>query len=408
MRGAALLCALATGVLACARPFAPPGGERDVVAPRLLETVPAPLAVVEPGTAPVVIRFDERLSERGFSEALVSVSPLDSTLRVERSGSEVRVRIDGGWRPNRVYRVVLLPGASDLFGNARREPVELVFSTGAPVGSTALAGMVIDRLTGVGAPQGVVDAVHRTEGARYTAIADSSGFYSLRYLPVGEYDVRAYDDLNRNRRRDAMEPVDSGHTARFAQPTDTVALVFQVLVPDTTAPRIMSARALDSLHVRVEMDDYFDPAAGLQSARAAVITTPDSTPWAVSARVMPEAVFVAERDAARLAADSAAAAADTAAAVRDTLAAPPRAAPVPTRPGVSPGGDLIDPALPTRALVVRLEQPLVPGSYSISISGVTNLHGLTGGGTTPFELSPPAPPQPPPASPDTIPRTGRP
>ena len=367
-----------------------------MVAPRLLETVPAPLAVVEPGTAPAVLRFDERLSERGFSEALVSVSPLDSTLRVERSGSEVRVSIDGGWRPNRVYRVVLLPGASDLFGNARREAVELVFSTGAPVGSTALAGMVMDRLTGVGAPQGVVDAVHRTEGARYTAIADSSGFYSLRYLPVGEYDVRAYEDLNRNRRRDAMEPVDSGHTALFTQPTDTVALVFDVLVPDTTAPRITSARALDSLHVRVETDDYFDPAAGLDAARAAVSTLPDSIRRAVSVRIMPEAVFVAERDAARLAADSAAAAADTAAAVRDTLAAPPRAAPV--RPG-APRGGAIDSTLPTRALVVRLDRPLAPGSYTISIAGVTNLHGLSGGGATQFDLSPPAPPPPPDANP---------
>ncbi|MGH7447100.1 MAG: Ig-like domain-containing protein, partial [Longimicrobiales bacterium] len=125
----ALASGLAIGALSCARPMAPPGGERDVVAPRLVSTKPGPLEVVAAGSTPVIFRFDERVSERGFSEALVSVSPLDSTLRVDRSGAEVRVQIDGGWRPDRVYRVVLLPGTRDLFGNERREPVELVFST---------------------------------------------------------------------------------------------------------------------------------------------------------------------------------------------------------------------------------------------------------------------------------------
>src|SRR5690606_15594426 len=114
-----------------------------------------------------------------------------------------------------------------------------------------------------------------TEAARYTAITDSSGFYSLRYLPIGEYEVLAYDDRNRNRRRDFMEPVDSGYRASIAQPTDTVALIFTVLSPDTTAPRVANARAVDSLHVRVEVDDYFDPAGGLAGARAEVLALPD-------------------------------------------------------------------------------------------------------------------------------------
>jgi hypothetical protein len=394
VRAAALWCALATGTLACARPLAPPGGERDVVAPRLVGTVPEPLAIVDAGRRPVVFRFDERISERGFSEALVMVSPLDSTLRVDRSGAEVRVSIDGGWRPNRVYRVVLLPGVRDLFGNERREPVELVFSTGAPVGSTALAGVVMDRITGSPAPEGVVDAVHRTEGARYTAIADSSGFYSLRYLPLGEYDVRAYSDQNRNRRRDPMEPVDSGYTALFAEPTDTVALLFEVLSPDTTSPRVVGASSPDSLHVTIQIDDHVDPAAGLEGVRAEVNALPDSTTYAVSTRVILQSVFTAEQQAARLAADTAGAADDTTAAARDTVAAP--------RPPAPPAA-VVDPTLPVRELVFRLDRPLVPGSYTITVSGVTNLHGLTGGGTAPFEVSEPAPPR---AAPPDPSRTG--
>lgn len=429
MRAAALLCALA-GAAACARPYAPPGGERDVVPPGLVSTTPAALAIVPASDEPVIFRFDERISERGFSEALFNVSPLDSALRIDRSGSEVKVGIDGGWRPNRVYRVVLLPGLRDLFGNERRAPVELVFSTGAPVGNTALAGMVTDRLTGAPARAGVVDAVHAAEGARYTAIADSSGFYSLRYLPVGAYDVRAYDDQNGNRRRDGLEPVDSGHSVVFDQPIDTVALIFSVLSPDTIAPRAMNAAALDSLHVRVEFDDHFDPAVALEAVTAQVHALPDSVPYASAVRVMPAAVFIAEQQAAaeaaaaaqaaadsvaRAAADSAARAADTAGVVLpppDTMRQPTPVRPAgavragPVRQGDEPGRD---PDLPTREIVIQLDRPLRPGSYAITVVGIVNLHGLAGGGTITFDVSappsedrpPPLPAPPLPAPPDT-------
>lgn len=404
MRAAALLCVIAAGLPACARPFPPPGGEPDVTPPGLVGTVPDPLAVISAGTTPAVFRFDERISERGFSEALVVVSPLDSALRIERSGAEVRVRIDGGWRPGRVYRVVLLPGIRDLFGNERREPVELVFSTGAPVGNTALAGIVMDRLTAAPVANGVVDAVHATQGARYTAVADSSGFYSLRYLPLGEYDVRAYDDQNRNRRRDSAEPVDSGYTAVFAQPTDTVALVFDVLLPDTSAPGIVAVSAIDSLHVQVEMDDHFDPVEGLAAAGAQVMALPDSTAYASAAALIPEPVFRAERqaeqeraaEAARLAADSARAAGDTTAVV-DTAAARRRAdlPRNPARPAPARTGTAVqDTTLPTREFVVRLDRPLTPGRYLINVGGVVNLHGLRGGGLAPLDRSAPAPPPP--------------
>lgn len=373
-----------------------------------------------------MFRFSERLSERGFSEALVTVSPLDSTLRVERSGSEVRVGIEGGWRPNRVYRIVLLPGLRDLFGNERREPVELVFSTGTPIGNTALAGIVIDRITGEPVPQAIIDALHRGVEARYRAISDSSGFYSLRYLPIGEYGVYAYDDQNRNRRRDLLEAVDSGHTAVFAEPNDTVALVFNVLSPDTSAPRIVAVRAADSLHVQVEMDDFSDPVTGLESARAEVMSLPDSTTYSSAIEFIPEPVFRAEQqaaqrraaEAARAAADSARAAADSIRAAGDTVGVPrdsviardtsvaaadtatERDAPLNMQnPNAAP-----DLTLPIREFVLTLDRPLPPGSYLINLAGVVNLHGLVGGGLAPFTVSPPA--QPPPAPPPDSASTG--
>lgn len=376
---------LAGTVLAggCARAYPPPGGEADVSPPRLVSTTPEPLSVVPASTDPVVFRFDERLSERGFSEALVIVSPLDSAIRVERGRTEVRVRIDGGWRQNRVYRIVLLPGIRDLFGNIRQDAIELVFSTGPPVPNTAIAGIVLDRITGRPAVNPVVDAVRRADSVRYTAVADTAGFFALRHLPLGVYDLRAYADANRNRRRDASEPVDSGRVASLAQDADTVPHIFHVLAPDTTPPTVVRAAAIDSLHVRVVLDDYVSDTAAV-AATAQVMVLPDSAEYATSVAGLLEPVFARQQRAAGAAVDTV---------VADTVAAEPAA----VEPAAVEEPPMTQGTLPAREIVFRLNRVLAPGqAYVIAVRGIANLWRLVGGGSAEFEVA--APPQPPAAA----------
>jgi hypothetical protein len=389
----ALTLALVLLSAACARAYPPPGGERDVQPPRLIGTTPGPLEVVPGFAGPAVFRFDERLSERGFAESLVIVSPLDSTIRVERGRSEVRVRLDGGWRPDRVYRITLLPGVRDLFGNARTEQAEIVFSTGPPIPETAIAGVVQDRITGRAAPNAVVRAVRRADEVVYTAIGDGTGFFSLRHLPLGAYDVLAFSDQNRNRRRDPVEPVDSTMVTLGA-PADTVPVVFNVLPPDTTPPRPTRVEVLDSLRLRVTFDDYFATEAPLLGGTAEVHVLPDSVPFAGATRVLQAPLHEAER---REAAAAARQAADTVRALADTAVAPPR-----TPAGVAPAPAATRVPLPVRELVVVLDRPLLPGqTYTVTVRGVTNISGLTGGGVARFEV--PAARQPPPQIPPPLP-----
>jgi hypothetical protein len=376
-----LTAALAAG---CARAYPPPGSEPDRLPPALVSTSPEPLEVVPGYRGPVVFRFDERLSERNFSEALVTVSPLDGAVRLRRAGNEVRVEIDGGWRPDRIYRVVLLPGIRDLFGNVRDEATEIVFSTGPPVPHTAVAGLVIDRLTNRPVQTAVVRAARRGEDVSYTAIGDTAGFFSLRHLPYGVYDVTAFADVNRNRRRDPAEPMDTARVSVSAG-ADTATVVFNVLPPDTTPPRVVRAEVVDSLHVRVTFDDHFDPAQSMDGATAQVHVLPDSVVHAGAVRILVGTVFERERRAPARVAEPA----DTADVRADTVAAPPPAArPPAARPEAPP--------LPARELVVQLDRPLTAGSYTITVAAVVNINGLTGGGTASFEVAPPPPGTPPP------------
>jgi len=400
-----LACVLGS---ACARPLPPPGGPEDRLPPRLTGTTPEALAVMPAGDEPVVFRFDERISERNFSEMLVTVSPLDGALRLDRDGNEIRVRIDGGWRPNRVYRVVILPGVRDLFANERKEAAELVFSTGPPVPNNAVAGIVLDRVTGRAAQNGVITAVRRADTVTYMAVADTGGFFSLRHLPLGVYDVRAFSDQNRNRRRDSAEPLDSGQVQTLSSDTDTMTVVFNVLANDTTPAEPTSAEMIDSLRVRVQLDDYVAPDAPTSQIRVLLHTLPDSTPYLVNTRVVTATVWDSIKAADAAAADSAAAAGDSVAAPvpgAPARATPPRARPMPQQ---QQQPALLGP-LPSRDLIVILEGPLLPGRYAITLSGITNLNGVPGGGGIErFEVRASAPPTttPPPTTappPDSIP-----
>ena len=66
---------------ACAHMEAPPGGPADTQGPRLLTTRPDTMARLESFPGPVVLVFDEGLSEERVEEA-VEVSPRTSALSV--------------------------------------------------------------------------------------------------------------------------------------------------------------------------------------------------------------------------------------------------------------------------------------------------------------------------------------
>ncbi|HSJ13516.1 MAG TPA: Ig-like domain-containing protein [Longimicrobiales bacterium] len=371
-----LALAMAAG---CARPFAPPGGERDVLPPALVSVTPEPLSVVAPSREPVVIRFSERISQRRFNRTLVTVTPAqpeDVNARV--SGHELRISLEGGWQPDRVYQVLVRPGIVDLFGNERRDPVEVIFSTGAPPPPSALAGVLEERITGRPPRDGVIVATRQSDSTTYFANADSAGFYALRHVPYGIYDVTAYADQNRNRRHDGSEPAAGPVVATLAAGQDTVLLDLLLLPSDTTPPRLTGAERIDSLYVRASFDDYIDPDADFGGIGVQVLSLPDSASLGYTARVLTTAAYERQRQ-------ERAAAADT--------AAPPAAA----RPPAA-----ADPPVPERSIILEFARALPPAELALVVTGVTNVNGLPGGGTaTVAYRAPPTSPEPEPDAPPT-------
>jgi hypothetical protein len=382
VRTAVACAAVAACALAgCARPLPPPGGEEDREPPAIIATVPEPLAIERDFTGPVVFRFDERISERNTQDVVI-VSPATGDVEIDRGRSELRVSLEGGWIPGLVYRIILLPGVRDLFNNERSVPVELVFSTGPAIPETALAGLVVDRITGQPASDVYVRALQRPDSIVHITAADSGGFYALQHLPVATYEVRAFVDQNRNRVLDPTESASRPQQVVFQPTQDTITHELAILPFDTTAPRVTRAEARDSLQVAVTVDDYLEPEASLEFVESALFVLPDSTPLPGSTMLMTADSFAAYRRAL----------ADTVPPAADTV--PPRPAVPPGRIGARAPRDTVP--VPYREFIVVPPVPLAPStSYVLRVNGLTNISGITGGGgTVEFTTPAPAPPLP--------------
>ncbi|MGH3368761.1 MAG: Ig-like domain-containing protein, partial [Nocardioidaceae bacterium] len=211
--------------VACARMEPPPGGPPDIAAPQLVTIAPDSLARIPDFDGEVEFRFDEVVSEGGQPsqgtgtgdlEKLVILSPTTRVPDVHWRRTRITVRPDEGWQRDRVYRIQLLPGVTDLRRNRSDEGAVVTFTTGAPLPSTTLEGLVVDWGTNRPLAEALVVALLLPDSLPYRALADSAGRFSFGPLPAGEYLVSGVQDENRNLRDDPREPYDTVRVRRGA------------------------------------------------------------------------------------------------------------------------------------------------------------------------------------------------
>jgi hypothetical protein len=361
----------------CARIEPPPGGPPDAAAPRLIATRPDSFVRLTPFKGAAEFQFDEVISEGGTPnrgegtgglERLVILSPSNRVPEVSWRRSRITVRPREGWRPNRVYRVELLPGVADLRNNRTDAGAVLTFSTGAPRPQTTLEGQVVDWSTSRPAPGALVIASLLPDSLPYRGVADSGGRFSLGPLPQGEYLVSGVLDQDTDHRQGLREAYG---TARVARGKSAVGELW-AFVHDTSAPRIQTVTVDDSVKASITFSQKLDPRQRLSPKDVSLRLLPDSTPVAVSS-ILPQPVDDSIHGTRAPAVDSTgvedSAAADTSRAGRRAPTPRGRAAegPPPSRP------PLYD------RLVLRVPRPWAPGSrMALEVRGVKNVTGVAG------------------------------
>ncbi len=402
MRYLILLLALA----ACAQQGFPPGGPPDKVPPTLRATTPDSngrnVSVKE-----VSLQYDEVISERpaGSStlDALVLISPRDGAPRVGWHRSRLTIRGHKDWRPNTTYSVTVLPGISDLRGNASKEVVNLVFSTGPEIARASISGVVFDWPAGHLAPRALVKAVSHPDSIVYIAQADSVGHFRLTHLPPGSFTLYGWEDANNNQDLDIHELWDSASVTL----KDTARTELLSFIHDSIGPHVVTVEVRDSLTLHATFDKPVDPAQPLD--------TMHFTLHAADSSLVRIASIVNSRDVDKKRADSVAHA-DSVRALSDTafrrqyqsqrripidsagrraaLLAAELASLVPSKP------------IPITDLLITLKEPLkVNAQYRLDATNIRNLMGAAANSIRSFSVPKAVVPVPPGAkgAPTTLP-----
>ncbi len=393
---------------ACAQQGFPPGGPPDKIPPKLLETSPDSNArnVTEKEAD---FQYDEVLTERpaGASalDALVLISPRDGAPRVGWHRTRISVRGRRDWKPNTTYTITMLPGISDLRGNADKLGHELVFSTGPEIASEAISGVVFDWPAGHPAPNAIVEAVSHPDSIVYISRADSVGHFTIGHMPPGSFTVFGWIDANNNHDRDQHELQDSVEVAL----KDTASVELLTFIHDSIGPHVVTVEVRDSLTVHASFDKAVDPKQVFDSGQV-VLRAVDSSIVAIKAIVSARAIDKRRNDSTAKA-DSIRARTDTAfrrqyqaqhriptdSLQRDALRrAAALAAMLPSKP------------IPVSDILIMLAAPLKPGApYKLEAKDIRNLLGITASSVRSFDVPKPAPPPPPPKPGSAPPRNAR-
>ena len=263
---------------ACASPGMPPGGPVDTQPPKLLGIAPDSGGInVKAGD--VVFKFNEIVSERptaGSLAALFLISPRDGTPNVGWHKRQVSVRPRRGWRPNTAYTVTMIPGMSDLRGNASTTGAVTIFSTGSQIPTSRVSGTVFNWVAGNVAPRALVEARPLTDSTTlYVSFTDSAGTFIFPNLPAGRYRLRGVIDENNNKGLDPREAWDT--TTALADSARVELLAF---AHDSVAPRLIEIGIRDTATLELLFEHPIDPNQSITPS-AIGIRRADSTDVAV-------------------------------------------------------------------------------------------------------------------------------
>ena len=196
----------------CATPGQLTGGDKDTVAPVVVQSWPAPFSTGYEGTA-IRLEFSEYITLKNAANQISLSPPLKAKPRVQAVGEVLTVTWNERLQPNRTYTLNLGAAVADITEGNIAKNLLLVFSTGNEIDSNAISGF-IQRAESSQPAVGFVVGLYPKDSARenarplYYATTNEQGFFSLGFLQAGLYDVVAFEDKDQNLRfQTGREPV---------------------------------------------------------------------------------------------------------------------------------------------------------------------------------------------------------
>lgn len=191
-------------LISCAQQVPLTGGEKDIEAPKELESFP------KNGSAnfnsdEIVIEFDEFIQIQNLSSQLI-VSPLmESEPEVMVKNKKLVIKLKDTLSANTTYSLNFGNAIMDITENNPFPNYKYVFSTGGFVDSLSFSGTIINAQDLTPQEQTYVllynqfeDSVPLKEKPRYIAISDKEGNFNITNIASGTYKLFAINDINGN------------------------------------------------------------------------------------------------------------------------------------------------------------------------------------------------------------------
>lgn len=200
-----LTCTLA---LACARVVSPTGGEKDILAPKLIASAPGHLSTNFSGNN-IFLSFDEYITLDNPSQNVI-IAPLPSkrptfTLK----GTRINIEFEEPFQENTTYSIFFGDAIKDNNEGNVLSNFSLVFSTGNELDSLEISGKVKDAATDlpiegvkVLAYTNTSDSVVLNQKPNYVSLTKADGSYTFKYLPKDYFRIFALQDKNGSLNKD--------------------------------------------------------------------------------------------------------------------------------------------------------------------------------------------------------------
>jgi hypothetical protein len=188
----------------CAQVAQPPGGKKDTIAPKLVESMPKFRQLNYQGKT-VELEFDEYVNSENLQQK-ITITPQDSnTFIVKTLPLGIRLNFAKPFLPNTTYTIDFSDGIKDITERNIAKNTKVVFSTGPFIDSLSLAGNVVDdesRRPLLGFVVGLFASTDtlpiNRKRPQYFARTDSSGNYRIENVKSGLYRVYGFDDKDLN------------------------------------------------------------------------------------------------------------------------------------------------------------------------------------------------------------------
>lgn len=188
----------------CAQVASPPGGKKDTLAPKLVESTPKNRQLNFQGKT-IELLFDEYVAAENLQQKLL-ITPQDTnpyTVRLLPQG--LRLIFNENFKPNTTYTISFADAIRDVTERNIAENPKLVFSTGPTIDSLRIGGTILDAdsklpvfnmVVGLFGPNDTLPVQRKRP--QYFARTDTNGVYLIENVKAGVYKPYAFQDADLN------------------------------------------------------------------------------------------------------------------------------------------------------------------------------------------------------------------